>query len=329
MRVGWVPLHRSRSVASARLRSFQPISHLRRSGVDARLYERSDRRTYDVVVFQKAYTSTDIDEACRLREAGTRVVFDLCDNHWYRVDPDQAHLERVARLETMVALANLVTTSTPELARLVPSGAEVVDDALDPVASTLPARVAARVLAHRRRDLLWFGNAGTLDPPYGLVDLLGLVPILNAASKDRELAVTVVTDPSAPMLDQVKREADFEVRVRSWHYLSFGALARAHHACLLPAQSNPFTTAKTSNRAVTALRCGLAVVADDLPAYRRLGDCIKIGGWEANLHEYLDNPPAARADAERGRAFVDARFAPSVIASQWKQALTHAMDTPA
>lgn len=309
-----------------RLRSLLPVEYLGRAGVDAELLpERTpDTGRYDCVVFQKAYAPDDLRLAAALRAAGIRVVFDLCDNHLYNPTGGAWFAERADRLRSMLQLVDAVTVPTPPLGDLVDEAApgvpvHRVDDALE-----VPTPDRFDRFRRRRRGaavrLVWFGNAGSEAPEFGLVHLGEILPALEALHRRRPVELTVVSNSRAAF-DRYVAAARLPTRYARWRASSFHRRVTDADVCVLPVRRNPFTIGKTSNRLVIALELGVPVVAGDLPSYREFGDWVRFEDWEANIDAYASDPELVSRHVAGGRAQIDEQYSEARITEQWLHAL--------
>jgi hypothetical protein len=318
--VRWVPGTASDAVASARLRAYRPAAALRTAGWDSAVARDRWPVRADIVVFQKAYEKHHVRSAQRLRRRGTLVVLDLCDNHLFHESAgDPALSGRAARLRTMIDAAHIVTVSTPELATLVDHReVHVVDDALEP---TRPIRLPAPGIAAR---LVWFGNAGSEREGYGLRDLATIVPVLESLARDIPFHLTVVSN-SREAYERHVGAARFSVGYRPWTVDGREEALTSADVALIPATLNDFTRCKTSNRVVTALQSGLAVVASRVPSYQEFGGCIRFDDWAANIATYLLDGQRRAADVIAGQQYIAERFPPEHLERQWTAALMSAV----
>ncbi|KAB0583529.1 hypothetical protein F7Q92_07575 [Ideonella dechloratans] len=116
------------------------MEQLSRNGVDAALYDPADTTSpVEVLVLSKRYDAASLEHALQLRSRhGTRVVLDLCDNHFYAADPSPKWVERSDRLRAAARAANLVVASTEALAEVIRAEAgsavriAVIGDAAEP-----------------------------------------------------------------------------------------------------------------------------------------------------------------------------------------------------
>jgi hypothetical protein len=319
--VAWKPVAPRLDIASVRVRCDVPMSLLSSVGWQCEVFDASRSKSYDVVVFQKAYAAEDLALAEDLLSRGTRVIFDLCDNHFYNPDSRPELTERATRLRAISKLADAVSISSPKLEELVDNDRIfLIDDALDPVLERAPRPLRRRWLSGDAAHLVWFGNPGSTSPPSGLIDLERIVPDLNRLNLRIPVALTVVTS-SKRGYQQHTRHATFPTRFVKWKYKTFGSVVAAADACVLPVNVNPFTICKTSNRLVTSLMLGVPIVADLIPSYEEFEPFVLVGGWCENLERYLGDPELRDRHVEIGRSFIRARFAPEVTIEQWTRAI--------
>src|SRR5438874_9740622 len=175
--IAWKPAAPTPELASARLRCYRPLEYLRAAGWPCELFDRRQMHRYRTVIFQKAYSDEDLDIAAHLRALGTRTVFDLCDNHFYNPKGRNDYRNRADRLRRMIDKVDSVTVATPGLAKLIDRPTTVIDDALDAVELAWWPSLRWKLPRGRRRlRLVWFGNAGQDDPPFGLIDVARILP---------------------------------------------------------------------------------------------------------------------------------------------------------
>lgn len=283
---------------------------------------------WDCVVFQKSYRPDDIALALRLKARGVRIVTDLCDNHLYNPDSSPELDQRAAGMQRMIDLADVVTVSTPTLARhLGTRHTLLVDDALDrPLLGRLrdrPWRSARRPSATPLR-IVWFGNSGETSPPFGLVDLGAIVGELAVLHSRRRLVLTVVTD-SKPAVDLHLGDAPFPVAYVPWRARTFASRAGPNHVCVLPVTANPLTECKSNNRLITSLMLGVPVVAGRIPSYEELGDWALFEDWAQNVERYAENPDLRRAHVGGGQRHIETTYTPGRVVAQWEAAISEAL----
>lgn len=328
--VTFVPSDLTGRAASARLRALIPARLLGEAGWTTRVTDRDGAATAgpdSVVVLQKPYDAADVALQAELAARGVRTVVDVCDNFFDAPNHRPDLQQRADRLRAMVARADVATVGTPALAELVDHPAiHLVGDAPDDVAPRRLRRwLTDRTAPLRRRTrLLWFGNAGTPDLPYGLEMLAAIVPDLVAVHDRTRVELRVVTR-GRPAFEELIDGRGLPATYVEWE---LGAMAR-HLAwadlVLLPVQPNPLTLHKSPNRAHLAARHGVAVVADRIPAYDDLGEFVRFGDWRRNVAELARDHRGRRAAASLGRRIVAERHSPEAIVEQWSEALVRAV----
>ena len=326
--IGWKPWSTSRRAASARLRCHAPMTWLRRAGLEVETFRPQDRRRYRVVVLQKLYDREHLALASELQAQGTRVVFDLCDNHLYNPAGDASLAEQAERLRVMLARADVVTVSTPTLAGQLPCPSCVVRDGVEPpppvgwLERALPARRAPRG-PEAPAELVWFGISacGGSRAPAGMSDLLGIADVLEKLAQHRPLRLTVISDSEA-LFKQIIAPLDVPTRYREWKsHANLCRLLPLHDVCLIPITRNPFTDCKSPNRLALSLQLGVPVAATGIPSYREFGDFCALDDWEGGLNAYLESAEVRRRHVEAGRAYVGEHHTMEKAAEEWRKVL--------
>jgi hypothetical protein len=328
--IGFIPTARDTRVASVRLRCALPCRYLVEAGWDSEIFDPARSEGYDLLVFQKAYTEDDLALADRARTRGTRLVFDLCDNHFY-VPADQPQLaERADRLKRMIEAVGVVSVSTAALAELVPGKETVlIDDALDGFAvgrlSGLLGRARLRLVGPTRgARIVWYGNAGSRAPSFGLVHLRNVIPLLEELQNKAPFTLTVISNSRA-MFESVLQDASFPSRYVEWNYRTFPAIFRAQDLCIIPIEVNPFTYYKTGNRVALSLSMGVPVVADRIPSFDEFSEFIIMSDWEKGLLGYARDERRRADDARRGKDYVLSTYTKARVVRQWSEVFERAL----
>jgi hypothetical protein len=340
--IAWWPHTSNNKVASARLRCFQVVEALKRQGVDAGIYT-PGQQAPATLVLSKRYDAASVQHALGLRrDAGTKIVLDLCDNHFYVSTDDPKWQTRAVVLKQAVAAVDKVIASTPTLRDCIRQACPVhpdiavVGDAVEPPGeSTLSFRPstlkAAYRLARLRRDvarvgvadgrrLLWFGNHGSGHAEGGMADLLMIRDRLARANARQPISLTVISN-SRDKYRQLTRDWDFQTYYLDWHPRTFSRAAAMHDIAVIPIGRNPFTLCKTNNRVATAFMHRLAVAADSIPSYRAFADSAVLDDWEEGLDQLMDNRSAREARVRRGLSLLEQHWSLPTIAGEWRRAL--------
>jgi hypothetical protein len=321
LRIGWIPTSQDSRIASARLRCALPSLYLRKAGWRSEVFEESRAGSYDVVVFQKVYDKDRLALAERLRQRGTATIFDLCDNHFYNPDDLPQLAERADRLRRMLDLVSAVSVSTEALAELVADRSPtVIDDALDPITPSPLGRARSwaryRLGMGRRIRLVWFGNAGTESPPFGLAHLPRINSTLEELAARRPLSLTVISN-SRSAYERAVASASFPTRYVEWNAGTFRRAFPDHDICVLPIEPNPFTLCKTANRVALSLQLGVPVVTDPIPSFEDFAPFVQLGHWPESLERYADDAELRATHVREGRRYIASTYTPERVVAQW------------
>ena len=321
-------------MASARIRCLNTLRQLGRQHFPAELYSEKNESDYRIVVFSKAYTNKEIVIAERLRDRGTKIVFDLCDNHFLLGE------DRNTRLKKMLELADHWVVSSETLGKVVTNTMgsvtpiTVIKDAVEETLSGSKADIVGWAKAHielykldqfisanqdnRVTHLVWFGNhkAGYKDS--GLAHVNKIRPVLEKINQSNPLALTVISN-SRDVFDQVFAGWQLPVFYLEWSAHTFYKAMKRHKIAVIPIDVNEFTKVKTNNRIALSLFLGLGVVADSIDSYQVFSDCSFLDCWERGLRSYLEQPELLDEHAQCARRLIQEKFSIEIIAGKWRE----------
>ena len=326
-RIAWKPAGDS-SLPGSRLRAYLPVQHLREAGWNTEIFDERNADTYDLVIFQKIYQRDTIAFAQRLRQRGTKVVFDLCDNHFYQTDDSPKTRDRCKRLQDMIDLMDAVSVSTLEISKLIRNQhVIVIDDPIDyPVTSAwVNLRLKASRVFSRKRDqrlrFVWHGTAGQANPPTGLIDIQRVLPHLEEIGRTIPVSLTVISN-SRELFDRYLKDTSFPARYVDWELSTFPYYLKQNDVCLIPISVNGFTVCKTNNRLVSSLLFGLPVIADPITSYEEFAGFVLFGNWPENLQRYALDPELRYEHVRKAVEYIRLKYTPARVVSQWS-ALFH------
>jgi len=335
--------------ANVRMRAAILMRSLSQQGTEVAWFTAKEVDSYTCVIVNKRYDDDSLMQLRSFKQRGGRLVLDLCDNDFMPSSQGHKHQHRAMNARALAAMADVIVTVSAELARIVtrecPTADRVVvigdlPDDLSMVAAPPWRQIynrwkLARALADLDRAappgvtrLVWFGVSGgskQFKPRgrerfKGLSDLARIAPTIAQLAQTHPLHVTVISN-SAEMYQSHVAPLLPSSRYIEWDPWTFDLLLRQQHIVLIPAQPNEYAACKSDNRVVSALRAGIAVVADPAPSYAAYGDVIALGDMAAGLLRYLNDPARRISDANRGQAQVlDAGHANRVLA-QWIEIL--------
>lgn len=276
----------------------------------------------DVLVFSKSYSPDDLVLAREVRKRGGRVIFDLCDNHFYNPFGLRKYAEGQERIRAMMSIADATICTTPALARAIAdeTGGAVKAMVVGDAAERLKVRRKAAPVDDRRLELLWFGSHGSPNAPGGMEDLALIAEALTALNARRPIRLTVCSNNEGKFQTLAGAMA-FETRYEAWTPEVFARALRSAHAAVIPINRNPFTDSKSHNRLTSALYAGLPVVATGIESYLEFADYCVLDDWDAGLDGLATDLPGRTARALASRAYIDERWSMKALASRWIQAL--------
>lgn len=310
------------AVASYRYRVLTPIGFLSERGHAVELYDDDRFDQYRTIVFSKAYNAADRALAQRAREAGKRVLLDLCDDHFFNPNDTPKYRQVRRDLLAMTKLADAVICSTPVLAHAIQreAGLAALPAVAPDVYEQATVRASDPTSLDRPARLLWFGRHGSPNASAGMGDLLLIREALTAAFARRPFELVVCSD-SRERYDDLFKGFPVPTRYVDWSPATFNDELAGADAVVIPLSDNPFVAAKTHNRLSLALSAGVPVVADRMDAYDEFAPFCVLGDWTAGLELVLQRPDEARAIAGKALAYLEAQWSAQAIAPRWEAAL--------
>lgn len=338
--IGWKPKFNDSTVASVRYRCLNPLQELQKRGFPIELYDSRNRHFYSGVIFSKLYDDENYSIAEELKKRGSKVIFDICDNHFY--NPNNLEKFKVVRrqLLRMLGIADSVVTSTEMLANILihearlQSSPAVIGDAVEEeiICKTAKRNWWQKLTGGKGRrldktkqlgktNILWFGVHGGENAPYGMLDLLNLQDLLTKISKDFSICLNIVSNSREKYEKYIKPFA-FQTSYNEWDMESFGEILRQNDINIIPISKNPFTLCKSNNRLATALFAGVPTVADEIPSYRELSPFCILDNWESGITMYLRERETRMEHVSRARLYIGKRYTIKQIGNQWIEYLS-------
>jgi len=284
-----IPSREFLASAGARIRYLRMVTLMESAGYVLKLVPIADFAKLtdpgDVVVFSKCFDARAIVFAARCRAENRRVGIDLFDDYFSQTRDSRMTLYRTW-LTQMLKYANFAVCSTPRMANLVHAMHSELpvhvfnDPASELRLDILPdllARKRQRALEQRKIHLSWFGIGDNPFFSVGLHDLTAFggrfASLINGGWT---IDCTVLTNARALNADQLAAlgTLPFPVRVELWTEERETELLLDSLCCFLPVNAQPFSMAKSLNRAVSALTAGAQVIWAGYPLYDRLASLI-------------------------------------------------------
>jgi glycosyltransferase involved in cell wall biosynthesis len=309
----------------------------------------------DAVVFAKAFGRRDVELASEAARAGVPVLLDVCDNVFARgyLAHSSENLRRMAEVAVAIittgpALAEVLRTELGADVRLeiVPDPVETPEDvhhvaqmlwrqrlgrALRARPSDVPRALAGalrselgpalwpRVQRARTADppqVLWFGNAGSVEPRFGIVNLVDIAGELESAAQELPFRLLVVTSDRNAYRKHIE-PLDLDTAFAPWDRISIFRRLRESAVVVVPNSRDEFGICKSANRSVLALSVGVPVVATRIPSLDALEGSIFFDDFRAGVLTYLTDSTLAEAHARRAAAIIEREFGSAVVADRW------------
>jgi hypothetical protein len=284
-----VPSEEYRTYAGARIRYGRLRPILAKIGIELDFADIGDfapaQPSCDVLLISKCYDARSLILASALSGPGCLVGVDLFDDYFSQRS-DSRLLRFRSWLKQLLPVCDFAFCSTPSMAELIGSYREnlpvhlVQDPAddlpIDRLSSTLSGKIR-RVVEEGSIRLAWFGVGDNPNFRVGLSDLAAFGGILDSIRRSgKDVDLTVLTNRRA--LDarglSLVRQLPVRTTIEEWTEARERGVLDYAFACFLPVNSQPFSAAKSLNRAVTALSAGCQVLSAGYPLYAPLGELI-------------------------------------------------------
>lgn len=311
MKIGVIiPSQEYATHAGARIRYRRLMEPLRRHGHELSLriidrFESVEDMTDDVYLVSKCHDAGAVLLAHRARAMGRLVGVDLFDDYF-----SQKSVSRFASLRQwlvqMLHACDFAVCSTPVMQAVVDHSGpnrptHVMNDPgpsldVEALTKTLTSR-QHRVATTGRLNVAWFGIGDNPHFSAGLSDLVAFSDDLARLRHPRlETRLRILTNRRAMTSDTIHSTGwlPLPFEIDEWSEEAEARLLEESDIAFLPVNAQPFSVAKSLNRAVTALCAGLQVLSVGYPLYAALEPFI-----------YRD-PTVLVEDLERGSAYLRA-----------------------
>lgn len=284
-----IPSEDYKGYAGARIRYGRLKEPLGRLGIELSLEDISafapENSDADGILISKCHDARSLVAAAAVSERGGLTGVDLFDDYF-----SQAEDSRLARyrnwLSQLLPMCDFAICSTPVMADVVGDfrsdlPVHLMNDPAPEVGFAQLSEQLASKLARARSEqvvrLLWFGVGDNPHFDIGLADLAAYGGELRAlANAGLDIELTVLTNERAMDADGLSLigRSPVRTRVEEWTETRERELLAEAFACFLPVNAQPFSAAKSLNRAVTALSAGCQVLSVGYPLYDALSQWI-------------------------------------------------------
>ena len=280
-----VPSEEYKSYAGTRIRYERIQPSLVASGIELSIHPIGSfdlaRADCDVFLISKCHDARSLMIAASLRDRGVFVGVDLFDDY-FSGSTDSRLIRYREWLIQLVSVCDFAVCSTEAMADVARSfhralSVHVMNDTTPEFrADELGVQLAGalkRALDDRHIRVLWYGVG---DNPYfsvGLEDLSSYGSALDELTRTNlRVSLTILTNKralSARGLSLI-HQLPIETRTIEWSEEAERALLDDCLLAFIPVNSQPFSRAKSLNRAVTALSGGCQVLSAGFPLYGQL-----------------------------------------------------------
>ncbi|MDX1964359.1 MAG: hypothetical protein SFX18_14495 [Pirellulales bacterium] len=266
----------------------------------------------DVVILSKVFAQNAVPALRYARAQGSRVLVDLCDDHFDHPALGPVYHELCAQADGVIA-------STRAMAELIRQrtgrSAIQIDDPLEG-----PGGVPRfnPDLPQRPLRLAWFGHPVNFDT------VAPCLPELQKLSVMFPLELRLITDLAAVRDNPFGRILEkatgprLQIQALPWSQaLTWQALAECD-IVLLPSLPDQKKLVKSPNRAVEGIHAGRLVLAYPLPAYTELAGGLWLGeDLCQGIRWAVNHPVAARQLISQGQVLIRRRFLPEIAGQAW------------
>jgi len=329
--IAWKPKSQNPSIASVRYRCLIPLQELRKNGLAIDLFDADKVSKYRAIIFSKLYDENNQKLALQLKKNQTKIIFDLCDNHFYNPYNLPEYQKAKVNLIKMIELADLVVCSSFALKKTILMEVNTCGDKItvieDPVVpcnildGNSDVKTECNLLNNIGADvkparLLWFGAFGSPNAQSGMIDILKISDLLIEFNKKYPIELIVCSN-NVNLFNREIKPLPFKSYYIEWSEKNLDYLLRNVDAVVLPISKNPYTNCKTNNRLATSLLYGVPVISDSIESYESFRPYAFIDDWELGLTMLIERKYEVKEMAIRGRIYTLENFSKERIANQW------------
>ena len=276
------------AIASFRYRVLAPTQFLNQHMIQTTVSNQASPEA-GIVVFSKHWTYNDWSYAWFCKQRGQKVIFDVCDDHFD--DKMGEHYHRMCDVaDTIVCNSNVMQERIQEA---VHKDSVVIED---PVISR-----QQEYNKDKNFCALWYGQVMNIDGLYQVYT--GNYPLEVAMPGNIQLPEHLQTDM---------------VRLSQWHPGIVGEASQRNSMAILPYRQGK--NAKSANRVLEALWCGLPVITDPIPAVQDLGKAgIRYLGTDCSNEEIMQYMSSIdfTEEMQEAQQMIQDKYSPEAIASKW------------
>lgn len=239
----------------------------------------------DCIIFCKCYNTKSIAIAHQLKALGKYVAIDVFDDYFSK-DKNTPELAPIRTwFKQILPLCDFVLCSTTKIQSKLKESflvrkSHVLNDPYQTVDFKLTPGLIEQKISKTKTTktikVLWFGIG---DNPYfslGLDDLYHYLDFLHPTNHTYKIHLTILTNQRALTLENLQKiqKSSIAFEIHEWSESLEKKYLKESLVSFLPVNHQPFSQAKSLNRAITTLCLGNQVLSCGYPLYRQLNDYI-------------------------------------------------------
>jgi hypothetical protein len=273
-------------LAGVRIRYLRIAEHLRAQGHELTIqvidqFKSAAQFNHDAYLFSKCYDGRCFVIAQMLRQGGKQVGVDMFDDYFSQQD-DSRFLCHREWLRRMAPLLDFYLCSTPRMKEVMvgylpDAPGHILNDPFDAADPQAIGQVALanleRTLTRGCIDVAWFGVGDNPHFAVGLRDLQAFGHGLALLDRGGlRVQLRILTNRRALTPDGLELLGRLPVAwsVDEWSIEAERQLLCSSLLAFIPVNAQPFSIAKSLNRAVSALTAGTQILSNGYPLYQPL-----------------------------------------------------------
>jgi glycosyltransferase involved in cell wall biosynthesis len=178
--------------------------------------------------------------------------------------------------------------------------------------------VQNKFLGTSKKSLLWFGNHGSKNIDFGMLDLLLIQDDIEALSKQFDIKLVVISN-NREKFDLHISKFDMCTEYYDWSEGVVEQQLKKAFVVLLPNPLNNFTKCKSANRALLSLAKGVPVVATRTQALDVFTGAINFDNFYKGIYDYIANPSQVKKHISLGKKIISKKFNHDALIKQWAE----------
>ena len=187
---------------SKNIRYLKILNYLNHPKIE--LYKEENLKDYKIVLFCKAFSDKSLKKAYLLKKLGKKIYFDICDNYFYNPNNLSSYCQYKKMISEMLNLADKVILSSDSLKKEVLKETPNIENKITIINDTYEIDYNEKntlkntlkntfkffkyicQFSKNNINIIWFGNAHSINSDSGIKDIILLKEILEKFSNKRK-----------------------------------------------------------------------------------------------------------------------------------------------